>query len=41
MRGQTWLDVKDGAVGLAGTTAAFAAIEGLIAHEAAARARLE
>jgi histidinol dehydrogenase len=41
MRGQSWLDVKDGAVGLASTTAAFAAIEGLLAHEAAARARLE
>jgi histidinol dehydrogenase len=41
MRGQTWLDVKGGALGLAGATAAFAAIEGLIAHEAAARARLE
>ncbi len=41
MRGQTWLDVKEGASGLASKTAAFAAIEGLLAHEAAARARLE
>jgi len=41
MRGQTWLDVRPGAVKLASTTADFAAIEGLLAHEAAARARLQ
>jgi histidinol dehydrogenase len=40
MRGQTWLNVRPGASGLASNTAAFAAIEGLLAHEAAARARL-
>ncbi|MBS1989794.1 MAG: histidinol dehydrogenase [Cyanobacteria bacterium SZAS LIN-3] len=40
MRGQTWLNVKEGAAKLASTTADFAAIEGLLAHEAAARARL-
>jgi len=40
MRGQTWLDVPKGAKKLATTTADFAAIEGLHAHEAAARARL-
>ncbi|MBU6453332.1 MAG: histidinol dehydrogenase [Cyanobacteria bacterium REEB67] len=41
MRGQTWLDVRTGASDLPAKTAAFAGIEGLLAHRAAAQARLE
>jgi histidinol dehydrogenase len=40
MRPQSWISVKGGAENLASSTAAFAEIEGLKAHAAAARARL-
>lgn len=40
LRGQSWLQIKGQAKDLAAGTAAFAGLEGLAAHEAAAKARL-
>lgn len=40
LRGQSWLQIKGQAPQLASGTAAFAGLEGLVAHQAAAQARL-
>ncbi|HNG20092.1 MAG TPA: histidinol dehydrogenase [Candidatus Obscuribacter sp.] len=40
LRGQSWLKIPDRAPGLAAGTAAFAGLEGLVAHRQAALARL-